>query len=85
MNMHRFVYGCAIALRPSIEFASCRRIPPESFMPAAVQEAIFEEPPVDFEPMPERLAYRSSGRSILAEIVADDEPVVVGSDRKSVV
>ena len=71
--------GCAIAVRPSIELGSCRRIPPESFMPAAVQRAIFEEPPADFEPMPERLAYRSSGRSILAEIVADGETVVVGS------
>ncbi len=71
--------GCAIAVRPSIELGSCRRIPPESFMPSAVQEAIFEEPPAGFEPMPERLAYRSSGRSILAEIVADDETVVVGS------
>lgn len=71
--------GCAVAFRPSIEVGKCWRIPPESFMPEAVQAEIFEEPPADFEPMPERLADRYSGRSVLAEIALDGEPVVVGS------
>jgi hypothetical protein len=71
--------GCAIAFRSPIEAAKCWRIPPESFMPEAVQREIFEHPPDDFEPMPKRLAYRYSGRSVLAEIALDGEPVVVGS------
>lgn len=71
--------GCAVAFRPSIEIGKCWRISPESFMPEAVQAEIFEEPPADFEPMPERLAYRYSGRSVLAEIALNGEPLVVGS------
>ena len=62
-----------------MEVARCWRIPPENFRPEVVQEAIFEEPPEDLAPMPERLAYRYSGRSILAEINLDDQTVVVGS------
>lgn len=71
--------GCAIAVRAPIRFGQCWRIPPECFMPDAVQSQIFEEPPVGFEPMPERLAFRSSGRSILAELTVDGERLVVGS------
>ncbi len=71
--------GCAIAVRDPIELGHRWRIPPESFMPDSVQQQIFEEPPEDFEPMPERLAYRSSGRSILAELALNGETFVVGS------
>jgi hypothetical protein len=71
--------GCAIAVREPIEVRRCWRIQPESFMPATLQGAIYEEPPEGFEPMPERLAYRSSGRSVLAELGIGAETVVVGS------
>ncbi len=71
--------GCAIAVREPIELGRCWRIPPESFMPESVQREIFEEPPEGFEPMPERLAYRSSGRSILAELTMDGSSFVAGS------
>lgn len=71
--------GCAIAVRPSIHVVNSWRIPPASFMPEVVQREIFEEPPEGFQPMPERLAYRYSGRSVLAEITLDDQPIVVAS------
>lgn len=71
--------GCAIAVRSPIELGKRWRIPPESFMPQAVQREFSEDPSDDFEPMPERLAYRYSGRSLLAEIALDGETVVVGS------
>jgi hypothetical protein len=71
--------GCAIALSESIELRKSWRIPPESFLPDVVQQRIYEEPPADFEPMPQRLAARYSGRSALAEIAVDGRPIVVGS------
>jgi hypothetical protein len=71
--------GCAIAVREPIELRRCWRMPPQSFMPDTVGRAIFEEPPEGFEPMPKRLAYRSSGRSVLAELVLGGERIVVGS------
>jgi hypothetical protein len=71
--------GCAIAFHPRVEVDKCWRIPPERFMPELVQAGIFEEPPADFQPMPERLAYRYSGRSILAEIGVYGKRLVVGS------
>lgn len=71
--------GCAIAFRPPIEARRSWRIPPESFLPEAVQTQIFEEPPADFAPMPERLAYRYSGRSAFIEIHWNGTPVVLGS------
>ena len=71
--------GCAIASRPQIGIGRAWRIAPESFMPEAVQTRIYEDPPAGFQSMPERLAYRYSGRSILAELAVDGETVVVGS------
>jgi hypothetical protein len=71
--------GCAVAIRPEIVIERVWRIQPESFMPEAVQAGIFEESPKGFEPMPERLAHRSSGRSILAELAIDGKTIVVGS------
>jgi hypothetical protein len=71
--------GCAIAFRETIETGEHWRIPPESFTPEAVQRKIFEDPPDDFQPMPKRLAYRYSARSILAELALGGERVVVGS------
>ena len=71
--------GCAFAVRAPIEATKCWRIPAERFLPAAVQREIFEEPPADFPPMPERLAYRYSGRSVLAEIAVNGERLVIGS------
>src|SRR5829696_7531470 len=63
--------GCAIAFGESIEVNKSWRIPPERFMPEAVQERIYEAQPPGFEPMPERLALRYSGRSALAEIAVE--------------
>jgi hypothetical protein len=71
--------GCAIAFREPIEVSKSWRIPPESFMPEAVQDRIHEEPLAGFEPMPERLAVRYSGRSALAEIAVGGRFIVVAS------
>jgi hypothetical protein len=71
--------GCAIALRGPAVINHAWRIPPDSFLPETVGASIFEDPPDGFQPMPERLAYRFSGRSILAQLVLSSETVVVGS------
>jgi hypothetical protein len=71
--------GCAIAARPEIQLHRAWRIAPEQFLPASVQATIVEEPPTGLRPMPERLTYRYSGRSILAELEVDGARFVVGS------
>src|SRR5581483_7417803 len=71
--------GCAIAFRKSFERRRSWRIQPEKFMPKAVHERIPEELPLDFEPMPERLAVRYSGRSVLVELGVDGTSIVVAS------
>ena len=71
--------GCAIAHRDTVEIKRSWRIPPENFAPESVQAKISEDPPEGFQPMPERLMYRYSGRSILSEIAFDDSTAVVGS------
>lgn len=48
-------------------------------MPETVGKEIDEDPPQGFQPMPERLAYRYSGRSVLAEIKLDGIPLIFGS------
>lgn len=71
--------GCAIAVRAPTQLTNCWRIAPDSFRPEAVQQEIFEHPPPGFQPMPDQLAYRYSGRSILGEIDLEGRAVVVGS------
>ena len=71
--------GCAIAVCAEVSVRRSWRIPPDRFLPATVQRTIFEPPPVGFSEMPERLAYRSSGRSILAELALGEATLVVGS------
>jgi hypothetical protein len=71
--------GCAIAFGPRVRLRRAWRIAPELFQPDSVQGAIYEEPPIDFQRMPERLTHRYSGRSILAELEVDGARFVAGS------
>ncbi|MBY5162102.1 endonuclease/exonuclease/phosphatase family protein [Salsipaludibacter albus] len=71
--------GTAIAVRAPLRIERAWRIPPEDFLPKTVQEQLFEEPPHDLEPLPDRLAQRYSGRSLLAEIHGGSQPFVAGS------
>ena len=71
--------GCAIAISSKLNVIRTWRIAPEAFLPDAVQTGIFEELPARFKQMPDRLACRYSGRSILAELELDGERFVAVS------
>jgi len=71
--------GCAIAISSKLNVIRTWRIAPEAFLPDAVQTGIFEELPARFKQMPDRLACRYSGRSILAELELDGERFVAAS------
>lgn len=71
--------GTAIGVRPPLKVERAWRLPPDEFLPTTVQDHLFEEPTDDLEAMPERLAYRYSGRSLLAEIHNGHRTFVAGS------
>jgi hypothetical protein len=71
--------GTAIAVRDPISIERVWRIAPEEFRPETVQQHLYEVLPQDFKPMPERLMYRYSGRTLLAQLRADERVFVAGS------
>lgn len=71
--------GTAIAVRDHLDIESAWRVEPDEFMPATVHQHLPEPEPDGFQPMPERLAYRYSSRSLLARVRLGAQRFVVAS------
>jgi hypothetical protein len=71
--------GCAIAIRSPLQVKQAWRLLPERFAPAVVARDIDEPTAPKYEVIPQRLACRYSARTILAEILADEDQFLVAS------
>ncbi len=71
--------GCAILVRDPVRLENPRRIAPEGFSPAWLDQWVGPPPPLDPRPMPDRLLHRFSARSLLADLRVAGQHLTVGS------
>jgi hypothetical protein len=71
--------GCAIAVRSPVQIESSRRVDPALFKAERVHAEVEDELPSGFEDLPERLRYRYSARTLLAELTIDGRRFAAGS------